>query len=628
MRGHTRPSAGEGYDAVTVRRLRHCAGVLALAAAIVLGTAVAAAADDGLPTPTAEMGASMPTITDFPAARLSPRATEVYATDADRAPYPCAAYEARGAMGTRQWGEWAATGLGRRVRVLAFSYGDERIERAWTGLLDGIGDCPRMTRTRVDGGTEIATQVVLSRSADRVRMDIVARSTTGRDRAADRAIIYQRVGDAIQKVQVSRTTLTARDRRLVRAIADVAADRYRATRARLASGGAAEPDPVAVAARAQTALAETLAVIPPDATINVSIGDSMVSGEAGRWRGNILSGRNVGLIDAYGESAYWDTPTGESIAGCHRARGSAIHVPGTVALNLACSGAKTTSGFVGIEYKPGIDDGTTVLGIRLPGQLTMLDQAARRVRVKTVLLTIGGNDMGFGPVMAGCMAAFAVPAPFAYRCSDSRSITARLSDAALDEVGRRVQGAIERTHATMLAAGYATGSYELIVQGYPRLISESNRYAETYADRLFSGGCPVYDADVRYLNDRFAVLMQQFAGAAERASATTGQPVRWVDITELFAGRELCAPGAAQVDTIPADQIVAKAERVHMVRLLPPFSVFEPFHPNQIGQQAVQACLREAMVNPMVRRARCTAPADWSRVDESGLPLVRFSPLP
>jgi hypothetical protein len=29
-----------------------------------------------------------------------------------------------------------------------------------------------------------------------------------------------------------------------------------------------------------------------------------------------------------------------------------------------------------------------------------------------------------------------------------------------------------------------------------------------------------------------------------------------------------------------------------------------------------------------VRRAHCEAPADWSRVDATGLPLVRFSALP
>ena len=617
----------------TRRRSTRTLRAALLAVLAVAAAAAPAAAASAPPTPTQEMGASLPTIADFPAARLSPRASEVHASDSERAPYPCAAYAARGMPGTRHWGEWNATGLGRRVMVLAFSYGDERIDAVWKRLRDGIADCPRTSRVRADDGTRaVATQVVLSTEPDRIRMEIVTRSAAGRDREADRAIVYQRVGDAIQKVQVSRTALTPRDRRLVRAIARVAADRYRATRERLAAAGEPVPgaDAAVIAASSQAALAQTLAAIEPGATINVSIGDSMVSGEAGRWRGNILSGRNVAQIDAYGESAYWDTATGESIPGCHRSKGSAIHVPGTVGVNLACSGAKTTSGFVLLEYKPGIDDGYTVpaLGVRLPGQLTMLDQVARRGRVKTLLLTIGGNDMGFGPIMAGCMAAFATPWPFAYRCSESAAISGRMTDAALAEIGRKVQGAIERAHATMLAAGYATGSYELIVQGYPRLIDVPNRYPETYAGRMFEGGCPLYDDDVRYLNDRFAGLMREFAGAAERASATTGQPVRWVDITELFAGRELCARDAARVDTIPADQIVARAERVHMVRILPPFGLTEPFHPNQIGQQAVQACLREAMANPTVRRARCAAPADWSQVDATGLPPVRFSALP
>jgi hypothetical protein len=36
--------------------------------------------------------------------------------------------------------------------------------------------------------------------------------------------------------------------------------------------------------------------------------------------------------------------------------------------------------------------------------------------------------------------------------------------------------------------------------------------------------------------------------------------------------------------------------------------------------------LREAMANPTVRVARCGAPADWSVVDGTGLPIVRFVP--
>ena len=604
--------------------------VLALAALLVPCAAALAGDDAGLPTPTVEIGAALPNTGDFPRARLAPRSSGDFATDAARAPYPCAAYEERGMMGTRNWGEWTATGLGRRVRVLVFSYGTERIDRAWQLLAEAIRACPTATTTRTEGGARVAsTQTILSTTAELVRMDIVARGVGAtRDRETDRAIIYQRVGDAIQKVQVSRIALTRGDRLLVRTVAGVAAARYRATRDRLAATDA-EPqvDAPALAASAKAAVDGMLAAVPQDATVNVSIGDSMLSGEGGRWRGNVDSARNAGLIDAYGESAYWDTPQGESIPGCHRSRGAAIHVPGTVGINLACSGAKTTSGFVLAQYKPGIDDGTTVplFGTRLPGQLTMLGDVARRARIGTILLTIGGNDMGFGPLMAACMGAFSVPWPFTTRCQDTAYASGITSDAALAEVGRKVQGAIERTHATMRAAGYEDGSWQLIVQGYPRLIDVPNRYPETFADRLFGGACPLYDADVRWLNDRFAALMREFAGAAQRASATTGMPIRWVDITEAFAGRELCARDAARVDAIPADQIVAKAERVGMVRIFPPFSPFEPFHPNQIGQQAVQACVRAALANPQARTARCEAPLDWSQVDATGLPSVRFS---
>ena len=50
----------------------------------------------------------------------------------------------------------------------------------------------------------------------------------------------------------------------------------------------------------------------------VSLGDSAISGEAGRWAGNTNNGSN--LIDAGGANAYWDNAgrTAEAIPGCHR----------------------------------------------------------------------------------------------------------------------------------------------------------------------------------------------------------------------------------------------------------------------------------------------------------------------
>ena len=74
----------------------------------------------------------------------------------------------------------------------------------------------------------------------------------------------------------------------------------------------------------------------------VSVGDSAISGEAGRWAGN--TNGSPSNVDALGSTAYFDNAgaTGEAIHGCHRSKASEIGIGGGVAAaNLACSGART-----------------------------------------------------------------------------------------------------------------------------------------------------------------------------------------------------------------------------------------------------------------------------------------------
>ena len=120
--------------------------------------------------------------------------------------------------------------------------------------------------------------------------------------------------------------------------------------------------------------------ITPGSDVAVSLGDSFISGEAGRWNGNVGKKGNFGLIDA-GANAYWDTATGESEAKCHRSKSAEIHIDGITGVNIACSGAITTSksNLVG-DWKPGIDRG--VNGTDKYGQLTLLDAVAKRAEVK------------------------------------------------------------------------------------------------------------------------------------------------------------------------------------------------------------------------------------------------------
>lgn len=89
----------------------------------------------------------------------------------------------------------------------------------------------------------------------------------------------------------------------------------------------------------------------------VSLGDSYISGEGGRWAGN--SNSSSASVDAGGSAAYYDnaTHTAETINRCHRSTAAEIHIGGGVnSLNLACSGAKTST-FTSSDgyFKPGID---------------------------------------------------------------------------------------------------------------------------------------------------------------------------------------------------------------------------------------------------------------------------------
>ncbi|MGI9186778.1 MAG: hypothetical protein ACR2J9_04545, partial [Gaiellales bacterium] len=364
--------------------------------------------------------------------------------------------------------------------------------------------------------------------------------------------------------------------------------------------------------------------IPAGSDVAVSLGDSFISGEAGRWRGNVATAANANLIDN-GASAYWDTPTGESEAKCHRSKSAEIRIDGITGVNIACSGAITTSkkNLLG-NWKPGIDRG--VNGTDRYGQLTLLDAVAQRAKVKLVALSIGGNDMGFSKVILACVAAFARPAPLTTTCEQSREVQQLLSDAALADVGTKVEQAIGRIDATMRAAGYAAGDWQLIVQGYPMPLAQPLRYPETYAGRFGTGGCPFYDSDVAWIATRIPSLNDALRSAARRAAASTDHPVAFMDVEGAFVGRELCSKQAGFVDQLPAGASrVADAERVSMLRIGKGFEAAEAIHPNALGQVALQACLQQAWNGGAARSGTCRAPLDWAQTDAGGRPLMRFT---
>ena len=135
----------------------------------------------------------------------------------------------------------------------------------------------------------------------------------------------------------------------------------------------------------------------------VTLGDSAISGEAGRWAGN--TNDSSSKVDALGSTAYWDTadrrgdprlPPLEGRAGAHRRRRQR-------ALNLACSGAKTSTGGTGSgeDFKPGIDFYSDAPGRK--GQALALQDYAETHNVKAVVVMIGANNYGFADIVERCV---------------------------------------------------------------------------------------------------------------------------------------------------------------------------------------------------------------------------------
>src|SRR4051812_41350098 len=145
------------------------------------------------------------------------------------------------------------------------------------------------------------------------------------------------------------------------------------------------------------------AVLPSVAKANptvVSVGDSAISGEAGRWAGN--TNQSSSKTDALGPSAYHDIPGAESIPGCHRSKSAEVHIgDGVQSINLACSGARTYSRTSDGNFKPGLD--SYVSGANKGQVLSLKELAHDNKNIKAVVVLIGANDYGFADIVQACV---------------------------------------------------------------------------------------------------------------------------------------------------------------------------------------------------------------------------------
>ncbi len=343
----------------------------------------------------------------------------------------------------------------------------------------------------------------------------------------------------------------------------------------------------------------------------VSLGDSFISGEAGRWAGSSLSGPTA--ADALGADSYNDqiSSPGESIPGCHRSTSAEIYFgAGTRGHNLACSGAKvrTTTGVTG-DFKPGLDFANTPAG---RGQAAELTDFARTHPVKMVVVSIGGNDFNFFNTIARCGFDYANSlGQTPQYCRDEPAILASFTPSAAAAASSAIQGGLENVQQAMRLAGYQDQNWTLVVQTYPNILPATNRirYPELDGSRLAVGGCGFWDRDIQWSNQVAVPTINSAVVAAFNAAAIPGSKL--LQLESALEGRKLCATGLSRygergLTSWTDRKAVNQTEWVNPVRLGPlPYLYQESLHPNYWAQLAFRSCLRQIWNQGQVRAGQC-----------------------
>ena len=345
----------------------------------------------------------------------------------------------------------------------------------------------------------------------------------------------------------------------------------------------------------------------------VSLGDSYISGEAGRWAGS--SNSSSSYADALGSTAYWDTPTGEAINRCHRSKSAEVYLGGGVnGLNLACSGAKTGTSD-GSDFKPGLDfysNGTK------QGQALMLQGFAASHNVKMVAVSIGGNDFNFASIVQQCVQDFlASPTWWKDYCQDDSSVTANFTSGNIAAVKSRIATALTNVRTAMRNAGYSDGSWTMLVQTYPSPIPNGSgfRYSESGYTRQSTGGCGFWNSDANWANgSALPTINNTVTGAITQAGISNAKVL---NLSSALNGRRLCETGVGLYEEVGLtswtnSQAVNKTEWVNQIRTVStccsgsPYYIQEGLHPNYWAQLAFRSCVRQAYNGGAPRGGTCT----------------------
>lgn len=345
-------------------------------------------------------------------------------------------------------------------------------------------------------------------------------------------------------------------------------------------------------------------------TAVVALGDSVASGEGGRWLGNgsepfgTRSGTDRAAFECDGWVCEYEPARvyGATEAnGCHRSDVAPIlSAPVAVVekVDLACSGARVANVLA-----------ASAGGRGHFGEAPQIDQLAaiaRRDEVRMIVLTVGANDVGFGDLVAGCALEWArSPEDEQALCRDDAQ--ADLT-AALPRMEHGLLATLREIWATMAAAGYRRPDYRLVTMGYasPFPAGRWIRYPEDGWSRLNEGGCPVWNADADWAS---GAGVSTIVAAMRSAAAAVGS--EFLDIRHALDGHQVCDRRSRRVGAEGPSP--ASAEWVRRLAFVQGSSR-ESLHPNAYGQRAIGTCIALLYASPR-GDYRCQATPGRSYVD-------------
>lgn len=317
-------------------------------------------------------------------------------------------------------------------------------------------------------------------------------------------------------------------------------------------------------------------------TAIVSLGDSFISGEAGRWQGNSLNmtgtrdgtdraAKCVWIFCSYDAARVYGSSASN---GCHRSdvatiKSAAISVQEKI--NLACSGARSENIWRASQG-----------GVSFKGEAPQADQlftVAQQKNVKLVVLTILANDVGFADHVIACASAWVLGTG---PCNQAEQASL---ESAMPAAMNGLRKSIDEVRATMAAAGYSPSQWRFVIAGYSSPVPAAANVRYSGSDRWWDGGCPLYDADFDWAKNVAAPFI---VDSMRQVAAEKG--VQFLDVRDALNGHEVCSTGASLVGSGGPNPVTA--EWVRWVNTgCCQGDAQESVHPNAYGEKAIGKCV-------------------------------------